>query len=109
MPIWVFMVRYDGEMACSTHFTEKGAFLAAIEDVMQYLGIEDDEDAKNVYNQRSGIAEDTESWVEPPEWNPEKLRSMSVRELHGVFGEWVEKTWDDFIYECEITKTKVAA
>jgi len=107
MPIWVFMVRYDGEMACSTHFTEKGAILAAIEDVMQYLGIEDDEDAKNVYNQRCGIEED--AGVEPPEWNPEKLRIMSVGELYGVFGEWSEKTWDDFIYECEIIKTKVAA
>ena len=107
MPIWVFMVRYDGEMACSTHFTEKGAILAAIEDIMQYLGIEDEEDAKKIYNDRSGIEED--AGVEPPEWHHEKLRKMTARELYGIFGEWVEKTWDDFMYECEITKTRVAA
>ena len=46
MPIWVFMVRYEGEMACTTHFTEKGAMLAAIGDMLEYLGVEDEEDAQ---------------------------------------------------------------
>jgi len=107
MPIWVFMVQYDGEMSCSTHLTEKGAILAAIDDILQYLGIEDDEDAKKIYNDRSGIEED--AGVEPPEWHHEKLRKMTVSELYGIFGEWCEKTWDDFMYQCEIVKTKVAA
>lgn len=106
MPIWVFMVQYDGEMSCSTHFTQKGALLAAMEDVLQYLGVEDAEDASRVYNTSSGM---TREVVEPPEWDPEKLRKMPINDLYGVFGEWCEKTWDDFMYQCEIMKTKVAA
>jgi len=107
MPIWVFMVRYDGDFSCSTHFTEKGAMLAAMGDVLQYLGVEDAEDAKNVYSGRPNIQAD--EGVEPPEWDLEKLRKMPINELYRVFGLWSERTWDDFMYECEIMKTKVAA
>lgn len=113
MPIWVFMVRYDGEMACSTHLTEKGAILTAIEDVLQYLGIEDGEDAKNVYNHNNdwrsmkAQREAKDEADEPPEWDIGKMQKMNRNQLYGVFGEWCEKTWDHHIYECEIMKTKV--
>ena len=109
MPIWVFMVRYDGEMACSTHLTEKGAILTAIEDVLQYLGIEDDEDAKNVFNTRSwnGATSISDAENEPPEWDIGKMQKMNRDQLYGVYGEWCEKTWDHHIYECEIMKTTV--
>ena len=96
MPIWVFMVRYDGEMACSTHLTEKGAIIAAIEDVLEYLGVESLEGAKNLFG-----------CDEPPEWDYEKIRKMNRDQLYGTFGEWSEKTWDHHIYECEIVKTVV--
>jgi hypothetical protein len=103
------MVRYDGEMACSTHLTEKGAILTAIEDVLQYLGIEDGEDAKNVFNTRSwnGATSTSDAENEPPEWDIGKMQKMNRDQLYGVFGEWCEKTWDHHIYECEIMKTTV--
>ena len=112
MPIWVFMVRYDGEMACSTHLTEKGAILTAIEDVLQYLGIEDEEDAKKVFNHSDGWRSvnppgEAKDENEPPEWDIGKMQKMNRDQLYGVFGEWCEKTWDHGIYECEIMKTMV--
>jgi len=105
MPIWVFMVRYDGEMACSTHLTEKGAVIAAIEDVLLYLGIEDEDDAVRVYNTCGSITSEEEE--DPPEWDLNKIQKMGRDELYGVFGEWCEKTWDHHIYECEVAKTMV--
>ena len=107
MPIWVFMVRYEGEMACTTHFTEKGAMLAAIGDMLEYLGVEDEEDAQRVYNSYGGIAEGEQ--IESPAWDQEKMRKMNINELNGIFGEWVEKTWDSHEYDVEITKTMVRA
>ena len=41
MNIWVFMGRYDGELFASTHLTEKGAVLAGIFDLLEYLGVHD--------------------------------------------------------------------
>ena len=107
MPIWVFMVRYEGELTCSTHLTEKGALLAAIGDVLEYLGadIGDEEDASRVYN-FNGREEDN---VDPPEWNPEKLRRMKPDQLGDIFNLWVEKVWDRPEYEIEIVRTKVVA
>tara|TARA_B100000427_G_scaffold279381_1_gene249519 strand:+ start:294 stop:647 length:354 start_codon:yes stop_codon:yes gene_type:complete len=114
MPIWVFMVRYDGEMACSTHLTEKGAILTAIEDVLQYLGVEDEEDAKNIFSEprrysnvsavEAALKEDE---VQPPEWDIGKMQKMNREQLYRVYAGWCEKTWDHHIYECEIMKTTV--
>ena len=48
MNIWVLSGSYEGEQFASSHLTEKGAVLAAIGDVLQLLGVEDDEDARKV-------------------------------------------------------------
>ena len=40
MNIWTFVVKYDGELAVSTHITEQDALLAAIADVLEYLGVD---------------------------------------------------------------------
>ena len=101
MPIWVFIVRYEGEVFCSTHFTEKGAYLNAIYDVLEYLGVEEEEYARSVCG-----CDDDEN---PPEWDHEKLQKMKANELIGVYGEWVEYTWDHFDYDVEVEKTMVRA
>ena len=105
MPIWVFIVRYEGEVFCSTHFTEKGAYLNAIYDVLEYLGVEEEQYARSV----CGIAGDEDKDAEPPEWDHEKLQKMKANELIGIFGEWVEYTWDHFDYDVEVEKTMVRA
>jgi len=103
MPIWVFMVRYEGELSCSTHLTEKGAMLAAIGDVMEYLGVEDEEAALRVFDDQCVDA----PRIEPPEWDQEKMRKMKPDQLHSILGAWIEKTWDHYDYEVEVTKTRL--
>ena len=48
MNIWVLSGSYEGEQFASSHLTEKGACLAAIGDVLEMLGIEDEEAARRV-------------------------------------------------------------
>ena len=110
MNVWVLSGSYEGEQFASSHLTEKGACLAAIADVLELLGVEDEETAKDVYSERThgGIQEDTD--VEPPEWDFEKLKAMRRDELWGVFGEWNEKTWDSHMsYSIEVIKTTLQA
>jgi len=105
MNIWVLSGSYEGEQFASSHLTEKGATLAAIADILQLLGVEDEETAKDVY----GSQEDTFG-ESPPEWDFEKLSAMRRDELWGVFGEWSEKTWDNCMgYNIEVIKTTLQA
>ena len=48
MEIWVLSGSYEGEQFASSHLTEKGATLAAISDVLQLLGIEDEAGARDI-------------------------------------------------------------
>jgi hypothetical protein len=95
MNIWTFVCRYDGELAVSTHLTQKGALLVAIGDTLDYLGIyeeyfDDDRDEK-----------------EYPPWRKEQLDEMDSERLTQVYRLWSERTWDHFNYESEVIKTKV--
>ena len=107
MIIWILSGSYEGEQFASSHLTEKGATLAAISDVLQLLGIEDEEGANRVMKDRlDGLMEDEK----PIEWDLEKMRDMPRDKLWGIFGEWAEKTWDNsFGYRLEILKTKLEA
>ena len=96
MNIWAFVVKYDGEFAVSTHITEQGALLAAIEDVLEYLGVD---------QQYFDNAEDEETY---PPWKDEELKGMTRKELTDVFRLWGERTWDHHNYEVEVIKTRVA-
>jgi hypothetical protein len=96
MIIWTFVCRYDGDLSVSTHFTQKGALLTGIGDVLDYLGIyeeyfDDDRDEK-----------------EYPPWRKEQLAEMNSEQLIKVYQLWSERTWDHFNYESEVIKTKVA-
>ena len=107
MIIWILTGTYEGEQFASTHLTEKGACLAAIADVLQLLGVEDEEDANRVMESRMvGMMKDEK----PIEWDLEKMRGMPRNELWGIFGEWSEYTWDNQMgYGIEVIKTKLAA
>ena len=96
MNIWTFVVRYDGELSVSTHFTQKGAFLAAIGDILIYLGIEE------------GYFENTIDEKEYPIWKQKELDAMRSEQLIEVYQQWSERTWDHFNYESEVIQTKVA-
>ena len=109
MIIWVLSGSYEGEQFASTHLTEKGATLAAISDVLQLLGIEDEEDARRVCNRDTrGIEEDKD--VDPPQWDLEKMREMPRDKLWSIFHEWAEYSWDNQMgYNIEVLKTKLEA
>ena len=108
MNIWVMTGSYEGESFASTHLTEKGALLACIGDVLEFLGVECEETAQSVINARSPI--NAELPDEVIEWNLNKLKEMDRNKLHGVWGEWSELTWDNDVgYHLDILKTMIAA
>ena len=102
MNIWVMTGSYDGEQFASSHLTEKGAVLAAIEDLLQLLGVEDEETAKAVqgYHHLDEVAF---------EWDLVQLRDKPHDELWPIFHEWAELTWDSGTYSVEVIKTELAA
>jgi len=93
MKVWVMQGIHEGEMWASTHLTEKGAALAAISDVLDFLGVDDEETALAVMNSRYAGADGDAT--EPLAWDQVKLRDMTRNELWGIFGEWSELTWDN--------------
>ena len=98
MNIWVFMGRYDGELFASTHLTEKGAILAALSDIVEYLGI-------GVGDTRQDPR--TEEECSLP-WDCDKLKALPTTELWEVYAGYREHLWDDGTYEQEIKQTQVA-
>ena len=107
MIIWILSGSYEGEQFASSHLTEKGACLAAISDVLQLLGVEDEEGANRVMEARMvGLMEDEA----PIDWDLEKMRGMPCDKLWGIFHEWAEYTWDNQMgYSIEVIKTKLEA
>ena len=107
MFIWVLSGSYEGEQFASSHLTEKGACLAAIADVLQLLGVEDEEGANRVMESRMvGLMKGEK----PIEWDLQKMRDMPRDKLWGIFGEWAEYTWDNQMgYSIEVIKTKLEA
>ncbi len=92
MKVWVLCGSYESEGFTSVHLTEKGCALACIADVLQFLGVDDDETALSVMN--STYHGETEEYKEPIEWDQEKLKDMSREELWKVFNDWTENSWE---------------
>ena len=109
MNIWVLSGSYEGEQFASSHLTEKGAVLAAIADVLQLLGIEDEDDARQVVGRKNlnqGLMDDEIAF----EWDTEKMKSMTREQLWPIFHGWGEFTWDNNNgYNVEVIKTQVRA
>jgi hypothetical protein len=95
MNVWIVLTRLDSEQYITAHLTEKGAFLHAIEDVVEYLGI----DEKYFAN-----SEDEEEY---PEWHAETLKKMKRTELSQVYGDWCERLWDNYEYSTTIEQTRM--
>ena len=98
MNIWVFMGRYDGELFATPHLTEKGAVLAALADIVEYLGIGEGQDARQ--DPRPGFDK-------PLPWDYDELKALPTTELWEVYGGYREHLWDDYQYEQEIHQTQV--
>jgi len=96
MNIWVFVVRSLDDTWATTHLTEKGALLAAITDVTEYLSVD------------HSYFESTEDEKTYPKWRHEELKAMPRAELWKVLHDWWERTWDHHNYVAEVVKTQVA-
>ena len=108
MNIWVMQGIHEGELFASTHMTEKGAALAALADVLTFLGVEDEETALSAMNMHVRIGESEVN--EAPEWDFEKMKDMKRKELWKIFGDWSELTWDNSCgYQIDVNKTEIAA
>ena len=108
MKVWVMQGIHEGEMWASTHMTEKGAALAAVADVLEFLGVEDEETALAVMNGRH--YNDNPEHAEPIAWDQVKMRDMTRNEIWGIFGEWAELTWDNnHGYQFDVQTTEIQA
>jgi len=110
MKVWVMQGIHEGEMWASTHLTEKGAAIAAIGDVFEFLGVEDKETALDVMNKRYAYRDTDGEQTEPFEWDLEKMKDMKREELWKIFGQWGELTWDNSSgYQIEVQGTTITA
>ena len=94
MKLWVLHGTYEAEMFTSIHLTEKGCALACIADVLEFLGVEDEETALQAMNDVYSYTETDGEQTEAFEWDQEKMREMSSKDLWKIFSDWTEISWD---------------
>ena len=94
MKVWVLQGSYEAELFSSVHFTEKGCALACIADVLEFLGVDNEEEALQVMNDVYSYTETDGEQTEAFEWDQEKMREMSSEQLWKIFSDWTEISWD---------------
>ena len=94
MKVWVLQGSYEAELFSSVHFTEKGCALACIADVLEFLGVDNEEEALQVMNDVYSYTETDGEQTEAFEWDQEKMKNMSSKELWKIFSDWTEISWD---------------
>jgi hypothetical protein len=114
MKLWVLHGTYEAEMFTSVHLTEKGCALACVADVLEFLDVGDEETALQAmndsysYRTRETDGELTEAF----EWDQEKMKNMTSKELWKIFADWTEISWDrmsDRSYYIDATPQMVQA
>ena len=112
MKLWVLHGTYESEMFTSIHLTEKGCALAAIADVMEFFGIDSDEEAMRVMNDSYAYRDTDGEQTEPFEWDHERLKEMTSKQLWKIFSDWTENCWahmSDRSYYIDATPQMVQA
>ena len=97
MKVWVMQGSYESELFSSVHMTQKGCALACIADVLDFLGVGDEETAlsvidDSVWNSSETVEEGTKP--ETIEWDHEKLKEMTSEQLWKIFADWCEMSWE---------------
>ena len=93
MKLWVLYGSYENEMFTSVHLTEKGCALACVADVLEFLGVEDEESALDAMKHYSFTETDGEQ-TEAHEWDFDKLKTMASPDIWRVFNDWCETCWE---------------
>lgn len=110
MKVWIMQGIHEGELFSSVHLTEKGAALAAIADVLDFLGVEDKETALNAMNKHNPYRETDGDQEEAIEWNQTKMRDMKREELWALYREWSHLIWDNnYGYQLDVVQLEIAA
>ena len=102
MDVFVMMGTYESDPFTSVHLTEKYAMIAAIQDVMDFLGCTDEEDFE------SRFAEVPDESLFPACG----LKEMEAPQLRPIFRAWtdLEGVWDNCQgYTITVIKAKVEA
>ena len=94
MKVWVLHGSYEAELFSSVHLTQKGCALACIADILDFLGVEDEETALQAMNSSYSYTETDGEQTEAFEWDQEKMREMSSKDLWKIFSNWTEMSWD---------------
>ena len=103
MDVWVMAGTYESDPFVSVHLTEKYALIAAIRDVMEFLGAEDLED----FEARCGFADDNSVYF--PDCG---LNELEAPQLRPVFAAWadLDGVWDNCQgYSITVMKTRMTA
>ena len=100
MKVWVMQGVYESEVFSSVHLTQKGCALACIADVLDFHGIDSDDEALRVMNNVYSYPETKSEHTEPYHWNHEILKDMTSEQLWEVFRQWCEISYDDFGHRC---------
>ena len=110
MKVWVMQGIHEGELFSSVHMTEKGCALAAIADVLEFLGVEDEETALSAMNNHNPYRETDGDQEEAIEWDQTKMRDMKREELWSIFRSWSELTWsNNYGYQLDMMHMEIAA
>ena len=115
MKLWVLHGTYEAEMFTSIHLTEKGCALACIADVLEFLGVDNEETALDAMRDADAYTPDEKAIQEaeePFEWDQEKMKEMTSKQLWKIFADWTEISWDrmsDRSYYIDATPQMVQA
>ena len=112
MKLWVLHGSYEGESFTSIHLTEKGCALACIADVLEFLGVDNEEEALSVMNDSYTYRQTDGEQTEAFEWDQEKMKQMRSPDLWKIFNDWTEISWDrmsDRSYYIDATPQMVQA
>ena len=112
MKLWVLHGTYENELFSSIHLTEKGCALAAIADILDFLSVSDEESALQVINDCYAFTQTDGEQTEAFEWDHDKLKGMSSKDLWKIFGDWTETCWErmsDRSYYIDATPQMVQA
>ena len=112
MKVWVMTGTYESELFSSVHLTQKGCALACIADVLEFHGIDSEEEALRVMNDCYAYSGTDGEQTEPFEWDHERLKDMTSEQLWKIFQDWCEITWDrmsDRMYNIDAAPVEIQA
>ena len=103
MNIWLAVQAYEGELFATTHLTQKGAWLTAIYDVLEFLTDGPGGSDLDDFRERHGLTDE-----ELPPNTVDELEALTSKELSKVFHTWSEYVWDNQCgYMIEVIETKL--